>query len=450
MKRLFRSVALGALALLFLSGLFTAYIFGGTSNAQTQADYVLIISDPTSGTLDVTITIQPGPTPFLDLYLREPVQGKRVRVTGLTVTREGRPVAHWQALPFYKEVVRLWNGFRTDPVSITYRIDPLWMKGPDSPRSYLGPEFAYIRGMVALYTPLSVYDILHLNFDSTRAEAGFANVEVHLPPGWTTVSPFGSEKIATTVASLRNSYFGFGPFAIQEIALGENPFLLGVYQGLPAERRDILSRQIPALFETMQSMTGFSPEPQTCYWSLAILPSEPIHGGASGTGSLVVEDDLKIIAHEMFHWWNGATLATSAEANWLKEGFTTYYAAKSLHASGLWTDEEFAEEIGKFKRKWSSEGEPRAMNLIEISGRFVRENNPEDFDPIYYGGALLAYRIDEQLQTQGASLDDIWAPLIEMQKPITPDDFLQALKEVGGEDLAMRVRAILNGHSALE
>jgi predicted metalloprotease with PDZ domain len=37
----------------------------------------------------------------------------------------------------------------------------------------------------------------------------------------------------------------------------------------------------------------------------------------------------------MFHWWNRRTIQFTKDANWIEEGFTTYYAGKALVRSGF-------------------------------------------------------------------------------------------------------------------
>lgn len=449
MRRFLRYLGVSIGMITILVSLAALYLLTGVSSAGTQVRYTIDLSDPSAKIIAVSLTVHPDPMPFVDLYLREPVQGDRQRVTAFTVERNGKPVATWQTLPFFPDAIRLWNGFSADPVTITYQIDPLWMKGERSPRSYLGPDFAYIRGMVTLYTPLALQDFLERDFDHPGTEAGFADVEVVLPQGWKMVSPFGSEKIVTQTALLRNAYFGFGPFSLQDLTIVETPFLLGVYEGLPTENRVSLSQNIPVLFQTMQAMTGFSPKRDTCFWSLAIFPTEPIHGGASGTGSLVVQNDIDIIAHEMFHWWNGTTLLTTSDANWIKEGFTTYYAAKSLYASGLWTEEQYLSETEKFRVKYWAGAQPHPVNIIEASNRLVLQNDPHAYDTVYHGGALLAYALDQRLQAQGKSLDMLWPVLMNLNQPVSSEDFLKALEAVGGADLAEQAERILIGREVL-
>jgi hypothetical protein len=450
LSRFFRISLIVLSVILLLAGLVAGYLFTGVSDAQTRVHYTITLADPSSKALDITLTILPAPTPFLDLFLRDPVQNGRQRITQFYATRNGKTLSSWQMLPFVPDILRFWNGFGTDPITITYKVDPLWFKGPNSPRSFLGPDFAYIRGMIILYEPISFKDLIRPDFDHPGIDSGFAEADVYLPTGWQMVSPYGSGKIATPAENLRNGYFAFGPFAIQDLLMGKTPFLVGVYDGLASDRREILSRQIPILFETMKQVTGFSPVTHTCYWSLAILPPEPIHGGASGSGSLVVQDDVSVIAHEMFHWWNGATLSTTADANWLKEGFTSYYAVKSLRLSGLWTERDFTRELDHYQSLLWQNTTPHPVNLVEASKDLVRSNSQEAYNTVYYGGALLANQLDQELAAKGHSLDTIWSLLNNLGHPVNTQDFLQALTIVGDATLSKQASAILYGRSVIE
>ena len=259
MRRVFHVLGIFAACGLILASFAAAYALTGASDAQTRVYYRVELPDASAGMLDVTLTITPGPSPFIDLYLQDPLQRGETRIKDLTSTRAGRPLAHWQALPFFPNMVRVWNGFSSTAITVTYRVSLPYPEDGGANRRYPGPEFIFVRGMEILYSPLSVRDILQPDFDHPSIDAGFAEADVILPAGWTMVSPYGSGKISTPVANLRNGYFSFGPFSIQEMAIGKTPLLFGVYEGLPAGRRADLMAQIPLLFETMQRGRNWKP-----------------------------------------------------------------------------------------------------------------------------------------------------------------------------------------------
>jgi hypothetical protein len=143
--------------IIILASLAALYLLTGVSSANTQVHYTIDLSDPSAKTLAVSLTVHPDPMPFVDLYLREPVQGDRQRVTAFMVQRHGKPVSTWQTLPSFPDAIRLWNGFSTDPLTITYQIDPLVDEGrSDLHAATWALDFAYFRGMVTLlYPPLA-------------------------------------------------------------------------------------------------------------------------------------------------------------------------------------------------------------------------------------------------------------------------------------------------------
>ncbi len=323
------------------------------------------------------------------------------------------------------------------------------MKGPDSPRSYLGKEFGYLRGMVIFYTPISIEDLMSPGAVSYGVEAGRAVIHFKLPDGWREVTPWGQDDLHPTVRALRNGYLGVGPFEVQDLQFESSAFLLGVWEGLDSAERESYAEQIPKIFDTIQQMTGFAPTGHTCYWSLVILPPEPIHGGAAGAGSLVVDNNLGTITHEMFHWWNGQTIDAEDNADWFWEGFTTYYQAKVLLTAGIWTPDQFSQYIGQAKGRLWQQGQPQPIQMVDASERLVQQNDSTAYDLVYYGGALLAFELDRDLKQQGASLDAIWPVLQASGKPISTQSFLKVLAEIGGVEMEARYKAILYGQQAL-
>lgn len=441
---------MGTGILLLVLSLSSFYMLSGASDANTYLVYALDATDSSGGWLDVRLTVKPGPQPFVDLYLRDPVQNGRQRIQNLRVSRAGRNLAHWQRIPGFQDVLRIWNGFQSGPIVIEYSIDPLWFEEPETPRGYLNEKFGFFPGSIVLYTPISLNDILKRDFSNPGIDAGYAEMSVQLPSGWQMVSPWGSLEAHTPAATLRNGYIVLGPFLIQDLLYDNTPLLIGVYTGLDPVIRDELSKQIPALFETMRVLAGFDPASQTCYWSLAVLPGQSIQGSASGIGSLVIEPDQTRIAQEMFSWWNGQTLTTTNDARWLTEGFTMYYAAKALWKAGVWTEAEFLTEMERAIKKISAGGQVLPIDLIKLSNRPSAQDTAQADTSVRYGGGVLAYHLDYQLARQGKSLDQLWDVLVIESNPISTEVFLRELEKLGGAELSSSCADILHGRKALE
>lgn len=94
MTRLLKAL-LGSVFILL--SLLTFYIFAGASDAEPFAAYQINALDPSGSWIDITLTLQPSPRPFVDLYLRDRSQGKD-RVRDFSATRAGRGLATWQSV----------------------------------------------------------------------------------------------------------------------------------------------------------------------------------------------------------------------------------------------------------------------------------------------------------------------------------------------------------------
>lgn len=440
--------ALAGVILLAVAG--GLYAFGGFSSPETHIDYRVTITDPASGLAEISMTITPPPfRPWLHLYLHESqLDNGENRTAAVRASRSGHTIPVWRTLPTEPDLITVWTGFRRAPVTLTYRINPLWMKGPDSPRSYLGAEFGYLRGMTTLFSPVTRQEALSKGDGGPVDAAGSASLRFILPEGWSVISPLADDA-PTTTSLLRNIYFGVGPFAITSITEDGSTFVLGVYRGLGDERIEEYITGVPRLFSTMTAAMGFSPAGKTGRWALTILPEEPIHGGSSGTGSLVTGPELYILSHEMFHWWNGETVGTTPDANWIKEGFTKYYEGKMLYRAGLWDDDDYAYHLGKPGAKLRRGDDPVYLDLVRSSDLLVKENREDEYDHVYFGGMSAAWYIDCELEAQEKSLDDIWRELRTVKPPVTTAVFLDRLASLGGQELADRCAAMVHGESEL-
>ncbi len=435
--------------------LLTLYMLSSSSSSETRVEYTVDARDPANGILHVTMVLHPPVRPFVTLWLRDTRQGGLQRVEHFSASRDGKLLPNWQSIPGLGDARNVWTGFSRDPIEIRYDVNPRWVKG-QAPRSYLGPDFGYLRGMVVLYTPITAKSISGMlnNVDVLEDSAGEARLRLLLPDGWTLISPWKSSDSDMPIAYLRNIYFGVGPMSVATAQVGDSVLLLGVYRGLEEEQRDRLLQDIPQLFETIGKLTGISPISTTHYRALTILPNDPIHGGASGVNSLVTSDDLDTISHEMFHWWNGDAVRTMPDANWIREGFTEYYEGKVLYSAGIWSSDEFDEHLAKLYEQNAVgltriDGQWTPVNLIQASENLARRQAEEEYYKVYNGGALVAYFLDQKLQAQGKSLDEIWRLLHEADEIITTDIFLQKLALLGGAELARQCEDWVYGRAAL-
>ncbi len=149
MRRIKAVLALGFL----VAALGLPYLTSGLSRNTVRVQYRIDASHPETGRVRVEMTLLPSRNLCVDLFLRDPLIDGESRVSNLRVQRGQSDLPYLYALPWRQDFLRLWTGFSTAPVTISYSVNPVW--GYGTPRSYLGPDFGYVRGMVTVYTPVS-------------------------------------------------------------------------------------------------------------------------------------------------------------------------------------------------------------------------------------------------------------------------------------------------------
>jgi len=120
---------------------------------------------------------------------------------------------------------------------------------------------------------------------------------------------------------------------------------------------------------------------------------------------------LRLIAHELFHLWNGSTMENASDAEWsdgkygwFKEGFTEYYSGATLYREGIFDNAEFATFVNHLIVEYAQNGESLHATLDEMGSRHWKDRDHQQLP--YTKGALLAVLMDLQLRARSRSLDD--------------------------------------------
>lgn len=152
---------------------------------------------------------------------------------------------------------------------------------------------------------------------------------------------------------------------------------------------------------------------------------------------------FRTIAHEYAHNWIPQRIGEvpdepddSAAFFWLSEGFTDFYAARTLLRSGLWTPEQFADELNRTLFRLASSPARRYPN-DRIAKDFWTDSNIEQLP--YDRGRLFAFLLDYKLKRSGKpGLDHVlftmrnrWATAPRKAKPALIDNLLSALSAEG-------------------
>lgn len=132
---------------------------------------------------------------------------------------------------------------------------------------------------------------------------------------------------------------------------------------------------------------------------------------ASTTG-FPLKEATHFLAHEYMHSWIGRRVGgASAESEglvfWLTEGFTDFYAGRTLVRAGLWTPAELVADLNRVLLRNAISPVRSAPNTV-IAERFWTD--PDVGKLPYERGFLLAYLLDHRIRqhTGGrANLDDV-------------------------------------------
>ena len=170
------------------------------------------------------------------------------------------------------------------------------------------------------------------------------------------------------------------------------------------------------------------------------------------------EDERRIqilLAHELFHHWNGHTIRLAqpeASGYWFSEGFTDFFCRRLLWHGGLLSTEEYRDELNQAFRSFFLNPHRNAPNE-EIERRFFTSRTLGDL--AYQRGHLLAHWLHGamQLHSDGLfSLDDwmlerCWESAAD-GVPLSCEDLLNHLSaNVSVEDAATLRRVVLEGET---
>lgn len=173
----------------------------------------------------------------------------------------------------------------------------------------------------------------------------------------------------------------------------------------------------------MTVFRGKNDDGESYYRSSAFTTSDP----------LVADNFIlwgNFISHELFHYWNGQQIKGKdvADRQWFNEGFTEYFANKTLVKDALISDDLFIRKMENHLGMYSFfKASPvfQGISILE-SGKQKGYNRPG----VYDGGWAVAFCLDMNIQTATNSARSI-------------DDFMRAMyKEFGLRGMEYTVQDI--------
>jgi predicted metalloprotease with PDZ domain len=422
-----------------------------------------------------TIPAHPGP---LTLYYPEWIPGEHgptgpvINFSGLKFTAAGKPV-QWRRDPvdMYAFHIEVPQGATSVEANMEF-LAPTFAGGFTSGSSTTSHLTIFSWNWILLYPPVSHTD--DITFDAS----------LRLPSGWKYASALTTEKES-------RGQIDFAPASLTTLV--DSPVLAGEYfraiplsTSKPTVELDLAADSPAALEASPQFVASmrklveeakalFGAQHYNHYNFLFTLSDRVAHFGLEhhqSNDSRVAErtliDDtlgrlaLGVLSHEYTHSWNGkyrrpAGLATSdyqkpmeGELLWVYEGMTEYYGNVLAARSGLWTAEEYRDELANAAasldrrpgRLWRPliDTTVAAQLLYNAAGEWSAERRSVDF---YDEGWLIWLDADtliRQLTNGQRSLDDFCRRFHGGQtgppavKPYTFDDVVATLNDVAPYD----------------
>ncbi len=266
-------------------------------------------------------------------------------------------------------------------------------------------------------------------------------------------SPDGIVYAPRDVRDLTDALVAWDDLRLHEQDIGGCTVRLGV-RGTWAFADRELARLLLRLGEAEIAFFGSPPHRSM----LILVDSNPLRGGTGfeyyglhvGHSVLLLLDpalgwnDLadkvaSVAAHEMFHGWLGEEICPqSSDLNWFIEGATSWYTARLLVDSGVWTARR-AEEVvmGRIAQHYAHSPLRGRVSIAEAARGMLRDGETTRF--AYAGGTLAAERLDAWLAERSGRTHPLDAVLRDLfarrgEGPLTRERLERALRRAQGAD----------------
>jgi predicted metalloprotease with PDZ domain len=236
-----------------------------------------------------------------------------------------------------------------------------------------------------------------------------------LPPDWRILTSFGAKARFSGTVSWREFSSAF--FSAGEFRLAGSPSTTG---GISVETTGrwnfsdaAFGQLVGALWQRESTFWGVLPFDQAFVLLLPIDNSGTIAGTAFTGGFFAVSDtaaDLKdlgrLLAHELFHLWNGQRISATvneARYKWFTEGFTDYYADRMFRDLGRYSTADYRDRVNAELRAYYA-SPVRGITRADVAVRYWTDDTVKQY-PYAQGYAFALYLQNRLPAWSGGAFD---------------------------------------------
>lgn len=248
-----------------------------------------------------------------------------------------------------------------------------------------------------------------------------------LPQGWAIANSFGArqrtQRFVASRNALRHAIYVAGDFRLYRRDLKGGPLWVAVRDQWNFTDAELVT----TVADIVQGGRDFFADYRFPHYLVTLLKGTDRCCSYGGSGvhngfALFVSTDKRVdqrlrwlLAHELFHTWNGRRIRRSQPEQlvyWFTEGVTNYYARLLLLRRGLMGYGDYLQHLNRAIRRYYSSPVRNASNRVVLD-RFWSDESVSELP--YQRGDLLAHRWNARIKRKSAgnhSFDDVMRDLL--------------------------------------
>lgn len=302
---------------------------------------------------------------------------------------------------------RILNHSPNARIHLRYRVIQDWDGVPRAEignvyRPTIQPTYFHLIGNAFMVTPDSAPASMRVRFRVRDLPRGWSyasdleHSDLRMREVWSSIAVAGDFRILRDPASkVRLAIRGEWGFTDEQ--------LLSQISGIVATHRQFWDDRATPYLVTALQLAGA--EGQYSVGGTALDDAFAFFSTPNGQQNSIV----RMLAHESFHTWMPNQVGNLPQQDqalqyWLSEGFTDFYTARMLVRGGVWTPQQYADDLNEALRAYA-QSPARAYTNAQVLTDFW---NSRDVQRIpYQRGRLLAMIWDSRLRENGHGFDDL-------------------------------------------